>query len=568
MKNLFISELLLLSTKERKAKRVKFDTNRTLIYGKNHTGKSSLIKSIYKTFGAEPLMNPKFEETNVTSLIKFEIDSIQYQILRDGKQFGIFDANNEIIKSFTSVTKELAPYLAELFNFNPLFQSINSGYIIPPPAFLFLPYYIDQDESWSKSWASFKQLQQIKDYRNQSIYYHSGIRPNEYFSTKKEIQDYLKIIEDTDKEQKLTNKILKDIKSNLAQIEFNIDINSFKAEITELLVEAEKLKEIESNLKQELHDLYHLKAVYDAQVNIVRQAILESHKDLKFASEELSDIINCPTCGAEYENSFSERFQIASDEQKSKDLLLELLKEAKEIEEKISIENNKLTKTISEVSKIDNLLQQKKGSISLHDIIENAGKNQVKDLFSQKYKELTNTIVENTIEMEKLQGKLKSFEAKERKSEIMDFYTKTLKSFLKKLDVHSLSESDFKLITTKIESKETGSSRPRALIAYYFTFFYLMQKFSSSTFCPLIVDSPNQQDQDIEHIDKIMKFINQNQPIGSQLILGLAETYGEDFNCDIIELTEKYQLLNIQDFESVYEELDAKIQSLWFFKFK
>lgn len=564
MKNLFISELLLLSLKERKARRITFDRKRTLIYGKNHTGKSSLIKSIYKTFGAEPLMNPKFENANVSALIKFEVDSRSYQILRDGKQFAIFDQDGNLLKAFSSVTKELGPYLADLFNFKPVFQSVHSDFIIPPPAFLFLPFYVDQDESWSKSWSSFKLLQQIKDYRNQCIHYHSGIRPNEYFTTKKEIQEFIKIIEETDKEQKVTNKVLSDIKSKLSQTEFNIDIDSFKAEITELLTQAESLKAIESNLKQELHDLYHLKAAYDAQINIVKQAIIESHNDLKFASEKLPDVISCPTCGAEYENSFSDRFQIATDEQKSKELLLELTKEAKEIDNKIEIENSKLTKTISEVTKIDNILQQKKGDISLHDIIENAGKNQVKDLFSERYRELTNILVENAREKERLEAKLKSYESKERKEEIINYYTSTLSSFLKKLDVHSLHFDDYKTITSKIESKETGSSRPRALIAYYFTFFYLMQKFSSSTYCPLIVDSPNQQDQDIEHIDKIMKFINQNQPKDSQLILGLAETYGEDFNCKVIELKEKYQLLNEDDFDSVNDELSDKLQALWF----
>jgi hypothetical protein len=523
-----------------------------------------LIKSIYKTFGAEPLMNPKFENANVSALVKFEVNLVKYEILREGKQFAIFDEESNLLKSFSSVTKELAPYLAELFDFKPLFQSVNSGFIIPPPAFLFLPFYVDQDESWSKSWSSFKLLQQIKDYRNQSIYYHSGIRPNEYFSTKKEIQEYIKIIEETDKEQKVTNKILGNIKNKLSQTEFNIDIDSFKAEITELLTQAESLKAVEANLKQELHDLYHLKATYDAQINIVKQAIIESHNDLKFASEKLPDIISCPTCGAEYENSFTERFQIATDEQKSKELLVELLKEAKEINESIDKENSKLTQTISEVTKIDNVLQQKKGDISLHDIIENAGKNQVKELFSERYRELTDILVDNAREKQKLEAKLRSYEGKERKDEIISFYTSTLSSFLKKLDVHSLNYDDYKSITSKIESKETGSSRPRALIAYYFTFFYLMKRFSSSTYCPIIVDSPNQQDQDIEHIDKIMKFINKNQPQDSQLILGLAETYGEDFNCKVIELTEKYQLLNKEEFESVHEELINKIQSLWF----
>lgn len=135
--------MLLLSQKEKKAKRVSFDKHRTLIYGKNHTGKSSLIKSIYRTFGAEPLLNSKFKNANVASLVKFELDGEKFQILRDGKRFSIYDSNDVSLGIFDSVTKELAPFLSNLFDFTPLFQSQNRGFIIPPPAYLLLPYYVD-----------------------------------------------------------------------------------------------------------------------------------------------------------------------------------------------------------------------------------------------------------------------------------------------------------------------------------------------------------------------------------------------------------------------------------------
>lgn len=162
MKNLYISEILLLSQKEEKARKIKFDKHRTLIHGKNHTGKSSLIKSIYKTFGAEPLFNSKFESANVISCVKFEINNVEYQIIRDGKKFAIYDYQSKLIKTFNSVTNELGPFLSELFDFKPLFQSHNRGFIIPPPAYLLLPFYVDQDESWTKSWASFKIYNKLK----------------------------------------------------------------------------------------------------------------------------------------------------------------------------------------------------------------------------------------------------------------------------------------------------------------------------------------------------------------------------------------------------------------------
>ena len=564
MGSLYISEIQLLSQKEKKAKKVEFDRKRTLIHGKNHTGKSSLIKSIYWTLGAEPLFNQKFKNTNVSALLKFEIDGKQYSILRDGKLFGIYDDEEKLLEKFTSVTDELGPYLGKLLNFQPLFQNQKSEFIIPPPAYLFLPYYIDQDYSWSKSWGSFKRLQQIRDYRNQSVYYHSGIRPNDYYYTKKEIQKFIQIIEETDKEQKLTSKILLEVKNKLSQTDFNIDVESFKEEVTELLTESKSLMKKEDDLKNKLHDLYHLKASFDAQINIVKHAILESNKDLKFASNELPEIIGCPTCGAEYENSFAERFEIAKDEKRSKDLLVELQKDAKSVDLQIDEEKGKLNKVTSEVSRINEILEEKKGDLKLRDIIDSAGKNQVKTIFIERQSELTETLVTNAQEKEKLEKKLKGFESKERKSQIVDFYRSRMSSFLRKLDVHSLNEDDYKGINTIIENKETGSSRPRALIAYYFTFFHLMQKYSSSVYCPLIIDSPNQQDQDIEHIDKIMSFINHNQPKESQMILGLAETYGEDFECKVIELEEKYSLLQANDYEEVADNMLSKQQELWF----
>lgn len=562
MKNLYISELLLVSPKEQKARRIEFDRRRTLIYGKNHTGKSSIIKSIYKTFGAEPIVARRFEEAEVISSVKFEFDNEKYQLIRDRKKFALY-MNDDLVEIFNSVTSELGIFLSNLFDFRPLFQSKSGGYIIPPPAYLLLPYYVDQDQSWTQSWAAFKNLQQIRDYRNQCINYHSGIRPNSYYETKKEISEYLTAIEEIDKEKRVTAKVLEDVKEKLSQTQFNIDIDEFKEEITALLTELEKLKLKEERLKDQLHGLYHMKASYDVQINIIEQAILESHKDLKFATEELPSVVGCPTCGAEYDNSFAERFEIAQDEQKSKDLLLEVKREAAEVVVKIERENEKLSNTTIEVKKIDELLESKKGELKFKDVIESSGKNQIKTIFTERYNELQKSIVENTLKKEGLEKTLRDLESKKRREEIVTQYKAKLTSFFKKLDIHSLGSEAYKSITTKIESLETGSARPRALIAYYFAFFHLMKKYSTTTYFPLIVDSPNQQDQDVEHIDKIMKFIHENQPEDSQMILGVAETYGVDFECKIINLTEPYKMLQADEYESVYSELKDKIFEMW-----
>ncbi|RCR68535.1 AAA family ATPase [Larkinella punicea] len=564
MKSFFISEILLLSQKEKKAKKVLFDRRRTIILGKNNTGKSSLIKSIYWAFGAEPVLHPNFKEANVTVLLKFEVSGKKYEIFRDGKTYTLFDSENQnLIKTFNSVTRELAPYFSNVFNFKPLFQSRNNDFVIPPPSFLFLPFYIDQDNSWNKSWSSFNQLQYLKDPRPSLILYHSGTRPNEYYQTKKELEVFLRRIDELEKERKITNNILSQMQKDFAQVDFNIDINIFKNEVKELLVQCELLKKSEEKLKYTLRDLYSIKATIESQIEIVKLSLVESNSDLEFISKELSSYVDCPTCGAHYENSFAERFDIANDSERCKDLLIELLRDLKEVNDKIDKENSILLKTLEESKIIENILEQRKGELKFKDVIDNYGKNELRSVFSKRIDVLNKDLVENSIKKKELSDQLKGLEDKDRKKEIVEYYQLTLKKFLRYLDVHSIKEESYSSLTNIIENTETGSSRPRALIAYYFAFFYLMAKYSTTTFCPIVIDSPNQQDQDIEHIDKIMNFISDNQPENSQMILGVAELYNMEFNGKIIELNEKYSLLQKDEYDFVNLEMRPYFEKTW-----
>ncbi|NSL91763.1 AAA family ATPase [Acetobacter syzygii] len=83
MKNLRFQSLLLLSKKERTARRIVFDPKTTLISGENDTGKSSLIKAIYATFGADPaVIHPDWKSLGVASMVEFDIDGVTYRLLR------------------------------------------------------------------------------------------------------------------------------------------------------------------------------------------------------------------------------------------------------------------------------------------------------------------------------------------------------------------------------------------------------------------------------------------------------------------------------------------------------
>jgi predicted ATP-dependent endonuclease of OLD family len=117
MKEFKLKRMLLLSLKEDKAREVKFNSKRTIILGRNSTGKSCLLKSIYQTFGAEPQnLHPNWRDANVISLIEFSIENETLYILRNGKNYSIFDNKANQLKAFSKVS-ELSEYFTTLFDF-------------------------------------------------------------------------------------------------------------------------------------------------------------------------------------------------------------------------------------------------------------------------------------------------------------------------------------------------------------------------------------------------------------------------------------------------------------------
>jgi hypothetical protein len=546
---------MLLSPTEKKAKKVKFNKKRTLIFGGNGTGKSCLIKSIYKTFGAPSYKDhPSWKALNPISFVRFTIDDIQYAILKDGKFYAVFNNKDEIINFSQSVIKELSPFLAGLFDFNIKLQNQQNELITPSPAFLFLPYYVDQDISWQKNWSSFSQLALIKSYREPIASYHTGLKPNEFYKAKGEIEQYTSAIKELEDERKVLKNVLEKVKGKITQADFNIDIEKFKDEVKDLLIECDILKTKQEQLKSKLVEFYNFKISIESQLVITKNALNETRKDYKYATEIIvDDFVDCPTCGAHYENSFVDRFEIAKDEDRCKELLIELTRELKEIDDKIEKENTAYNRSNEEIVKIETLLENRKGELKLKDIIENAGRNELKTVFEENSKNINSSIFENAVEQKKLQDRLKALNDKVRREEIMTLYYRTMKQYLFQLDVKTLKEESYKKIDSSIP--ETGSALPRALIAYYFSIFQVMRKYTSSAFCPIIIDSPNQQAQDLGHVDKILKFIDRNQPEDSQLILGIEELYDVDFNCDIIELKEEKSLLQKSDYKEVQNEL-------------
>lgn len=558
MKRLIFEEIQILSYREKKAIKIQFSPKKTIIKGANQVGKSSLLKSIYYTLGATPaVLNRNWLKAEPITYLKFKVDGQRFNVLRyDKSRYAVV---NELDEVTPHTFKSLSLFLNGIFNFNLLLSNRKGEGENPPSPYLFLPFYIDQDKSWNDSWNTFSGLGQYSSWKKPVTEYHTGIKGNKFYQTKSDLDSTRIELGETKIEIDTINKILGGIREKLNDESLNVTVEDFSTEVSELLTECETLKAEQNKLKLKLTDLYNHKSILDSRIAIIENAIHEAKADYKYALNYIDEVVDCPMCGAHYENNFNERFSIAEDEEKLQELLTELRIDVLKVNDEIAKHDRSFVENKIDFEKIEQLLNSKKEEVKLIDLIENEGKKKVNEIFKNEKNLVYQKFGNARTRFELLEKELKEInkENESKKKRIMLLYRTKLRDFLEELNVNpdKISETFFNRIDNKIN--EQGSNLPRALLAYYFAFLHVMNLYSTSTFCPIVIDSPKQQEQDEENTKAIMNFINNNHPDKSQVILGLVDDIDTDvLEGDIIVLEDdKYSLLKESYFEEVNDEL-------------
>jgi hypothetical protein len=551
MKRLHFSEISLVSEKERAAKTVRFHKKVTVIKAANDRGKSCLLKSLYSTLGATPHnVHPTWKSLNVTALLKFELDGTKYAILRAGLGYSLFDANDSLLATYTSVTRELAPAFAELFAFwLPLINASTGKAEQATPAFLFLPFYFDQDRSWMENWNSFEQLRQFGKYRPAIAAFHTGLKPNEFYKAQADKVDAEQRQADIRKDRDVVTRVLRKIEDLLQHVQIDLELSSYAFEIAQLLERTNQLRELEERLRDELIAVDNQRALVDHQIQIAASAAQELSKDFVFASEELEDEISCPMCGAHYVNSFAERFGIAADEDGFRSLLIRLKDERKECMSQAEKARASMSDITDQLGDVTDILESRQGEVRLRDILQSEGKKEVRTVLRGELRDLNERIGAVDAEIEAAKDEMQAYTKQSRQKDIKEFYRERMSLFLQLLDVKDIPPHSYSRIDSRIT--ESGSDVPRALLAYYFSILKTIEKWSTATFCPIVIDSPKQQDQDETNWRRMLEFIRDNRADESQVIVALVDDLGIDLGGEVIELAYDRKLLQESEYQTV-----------------
>ncbi len=565
MTGLVFKRLWIVSKLEKAARMVSFQPGINILTGENDVGKSTLIKSLYHSIGADaPQMNnTRWRRSKAFYCSEVSLNGETCFIVRDGKHFGVFDARKGMLSKHSGITTEggIAGFICEQLGFNiELEKSADGNLGRAGPAFYFLPFYVDQDAGWTKSWESFSGLQQFTAYRKNMIEYHLGIRPQTYYDAKKKEMEFLDAKSSLQGERNVLSTALTTFRKRSSRLQVGLDPVAFKEDLDQLVDAYNLQRARQQDALSKVKDIRNERNAIDTDIAILRRSIAELSADYEYAARlETPDVVGCPTCGTEFENSFQARFGLLDDVVYCQGILDQRQKDHTEVSEKLAAAEREYKLVGQETDEMELLLNRKKSEVTLRDIVASEGNKEMVVSLSADITGKDEAIEEVQKAIDELKSDLR-LDSKKKK-EILEYYQSRMKEYLNALNVFVLEESDYAEPTTVIKNNALGSDLPRALLAQYFALLHTMKKFGGTKVCPLIIDSPQQQEQDPSNVSAIFKFIFSKALDGQQLILGTISTEAVPYETipdganRIVLSNEKYSVLRRDQFSAAIADV-------------
>ncbi len=553
MPTMRFSRLCLLSTREGSAYEINFKKEVTILTGPNGTGKSAVLKSIYQTLGAQPhKVDQSWKRAAVSSLLDFEIDDHKYTAIKSRDRYAIIDRlTNTLIIETASVSRGLAPVIADLLDFGLIMPDRDETLITPPPAYAFAPFYVDQDFGWASPWKSFDKMYLPKS-RATLANYHAGLRTNAYYEAVARRDSLLRKIRELEREREPLARAIDEISKITSGLAIDLSMNSFESESQELAKRSSGLNQRQSEYRRKLTRINSEKAVWQEQRAILHSALRDMEKTVTLAAQH-PDEVDCPTCGQSYDNSIADRFGLIADYDDIFDAIQDGEAQVRRLEKEIDQLSGLLAEIDVQIWQIDELLSVKTDEVSLGDIISAQGRNETTGLLRQKIEELDTLIGDAQASLKMAEAARRREANPDRARGIRDQFDRFRDLFSTELDAPVQASRD--AITSPKLAR--GSAGSRELLAYYLAVLFSAREHSSSVFCPIVIDAPNQQGQDSHHLGLIYHFLANTRPKDAQMIFSAEEPDIEPSDdIDVIWVgEEKNKLLREDAYEGVFSEM-------------
>ncbi|QAU44341.1 hypothetical protein [Bradyrhizobium guangzhouense] len=338
------------------------------------------------------------------------------------------------------------------------------------------------------------------------------------------------------------------------------NLKDFEAETNSLLAECSELLDRQNSHRAKLSELIDTRALWTTQIDIAKAALAELDEVFKSAIGHLADV-ECPTCGEHYTNDIAERFGIAADTEALIGILHQAKEQKDELQKQIDAAQRELGDVETALSRVRAILSTRKNDVSLEEVMAAEGRNAASRVLRERVTEIESKVGALSARIEELKLAMRKSLDRKRSAAITDFFFSRLTGFSMSLDVRVESSKSGSIANAHLAR---GSEGPRGLTAYFYAFLHTAKEFGSSTFCPIVIDAPNQQGQDGQHLPAIISFLVKKRPENAQLILGVEDAVGITADdADIVGVgVQKRQLLDDNQFATVSEHLRPYLAQL------
>lgn len=543
MKNFLFENIWLLSHKDQRARAIQFHPHKNLVVGRNHTGKSSLIKTLFRTLGARPLGELAQWDDNTISVVTFLVDDKKFRAIHQSGHRALFNEFGDLLTA-SSNHEEWSKAFVECVGFNLILTDKKSEIVQADPRCFFLPFYINQDGSWQAGWNTFTGLQQYRAPIKTILDYFTGIRPPEYYELDSIRSLTQKALEDLQKEQRFLEKARDRFGKSMSLSGPKIQPDNFEQEISRLTVEVTVLNRQQEKLRDNAVREHEVLANIHLQINLAVDALATYDSDSSYLRNEPRDKLACPTCGAEHVESFLELLNYAEDARILRELVARLRGDATKAAEQYRKTQAQLRELESNYRRVAEILDTRKGELKFGDVVNSMGAERAFMIFEAESESLKQDIDERLSGIERLTSRLKELTNARRSKEILKSFREAYASALISLNLPPIETSKLRLTSRPSLS---GSGGPRSILAYYGALWRTCFGKYASFSIPLVIDSPNQQGQDDINLPKVLKFIANDLPSGVQIIVGTEMETDHVFDRKI-QCEEPYRFLEEDEF--------------------
>lgn len=558
MSILIIKEISLFYPQDETAKHVEFSYGKNVITSSivdgNNVGKTTILKSIYHTLGADCKFDAKWPGKDIISVVVADVGGKTYRFYRHDKLCRVFDDDNLLCE--VTHKSDLAEFYQREFGLAVYLPNRSDDELeLAPPAFSFVLNYLDKP--MGPHFTSFEGLGQYTNVKDTIIFNHLGAFDQRYYQLKKQQEQLVGEKSESDAKLVMLSSMIQKINSEIIDYDYSTDLETLNQEVNSISRTYSNLVKTLSSLKKDIIDLSNKRIALERQLEELSAANKTTTSELT----KINTLHKCPKCNSEIDDLTTLRARGYNQQAAIIMMWDELNRMLIEVVRELDGMQNKYKNKLEEVNGYKKQLKTAK-SFS-EDIIKQEGATQIRDRFVNDADALYLRIEGLKERISAIKKDIREYQNKI--NQLDEEYYPIIKNSLALFSLKEVDDSKIQKISSSFTATENNIRL--VTVIWLYTLLRLKEKYNSDALVlPILIDSPSYGELDATKESELWKYVFSLPDSRAQIIitkLSFDETLEKEFNVDkVIYLRNpKYELLNREDYIEHFGELE-RLQSL------